>query len=49
MAVSNASKIKYKQFKSAHDKELELLCTAIDDNTFGNALVDCVLVEPLSE
>ena len=47
VAVSSAAKIKYKEFRSADEKERELLCLAIDESTFGNALVDCVLMEDI--
>ena len=45
VAVSSAAKIRYKEFRSADERELELMCTAIDENTFGNALVGCVLMD----
>lgn len=45
IAVSSAAKLAHKDLKSCDEKELELLCRSVNEADFGNALVDCVLVE----
>ncbi|DBA79979.1 TPA: hypothetical protein ACH3X1_008182 [Trebouxia sp. C0004] len=45
IAVSSAAKLAHKDLKSCDEKELELLCSSVNEADFGNALVDCVLVE----
>ena len=47
--VSSAAKVKQKKFKSMEKKELELLCTSVNEEPFGSALVDCVLVPDAPE
>ena len=42
MFVSSAAKIANKDLKSAEDAEL--LCSAVDQESFGTAMVDCVLI-----
>ena len=42
--VSSAAKVANKDFKSTAEAELELLCSAVDEQSFGTAMVDCVLV-----
>ncbi|DBA85946.1 TPA: hypothetical protein ACH3X1_005487 [Trebouxia sp. C0004] len=44
--VSSAAKVKQKDFRSMEEKELELLhmCTSVNEESFGSALADCVLV-----
>ena len=44
VAVSSAAKVANKDKYSWEEKEMELLCTAVDESQFGNALVDCILV-----
>ena len=41
--VSSAAKVANRDLKSAEEAELELLCTAVDEESFGTAMVDCVL------
>ena len=43
--VSSAAKVKQKDLRSMEEKELELLCTSVDEESFGSALADCVLVQ----
>ena len=42
--MSSAAKVANKDKYSWEEKEMELLCTAVDESQFGNALVDCILV-----
>jgi len=42
--VSSAAKVKQKDMRSMDEKELELLCTSVNEESFGSALADCVLV-----
>ncbi|DBB04433.1 TPA: hypothetical protein ACH3X1_012914 [Trebouxia sp. C0004] len=42
--VSSAAKVKQKDLRSMEEKELELLCTSVNEEFFGSALADCVLV-----
>lgn len=45
IAVSSAAKLAYKDTKKTCEvQEMELLCAAVDESQFGNALVDTVLV-----
>jgi len=44
VVVSSAAKVANKDKYSWEEKEMELLCTAVDESRFGNALVDCILV-----
>ena len=39
------AEIAYKDLKGAQEKEHELLCQDVNEATFGDALVDAVLVE----
>ena len=41
--VSSASQVANKDTISWEEKEMELMCTAVDESQFGNALVDCIL------
>ncbi|DBA73972.1 TPA: hypothetical protein ACH3X1_010801 [Trebouxia sp. C0004] len=41
--VSSAAKVKQKDLRSMEEKELELLCTSVNEESFGSALADCVL------
>ena len=41
--VSSASQVANKDTISCEEKEMELMCTAVDESQFGNALVDCIL------
>ena len=43
--VSSAAKVARKELKSIEEQELELLCSEVDDMSFGTALADCVLIE----
>ena len=43
--VGSAAKIGYKAMKGAQEKEHELLCQDVNEASFGDALVDAVLVE----
>lgn len=45
IAVSSAAKVAYKHLRSCDEKEMELLCTHVDEAQFGNALADCVLLD----
>ena len=31
--------------RSAEEAELELLCSAVDEESFGTAMADCVLIQ----
>ena len=42
--VSSAIKVKQKDLRSMEEKELELPCTSVNEESFGSALADCVLV-----
>ena len=44
--VSSAAKITVanKDLKSTEEAELELLCSAVDEESFGTAMVDCLLI-----
>ena len=42
--VSSAAKVANRDFKSTAEAELELLCSAVDEQSFGTAMVDCVLI-----
>ena len=42
--ISSAAKVANKQKVCWEEKELELMCTAVDEFQFGNALLDCILV-----
>ncbi len=42
--VSSTAKVKQKDLRSMEEKELELLCTSVNEESFGSALADCVLV-----
>jgi len=42
VAVSSAAKVANKDNISWEEKEMELICTAVDESQFGNALVDCI-------
>ncbi len=42
--VSNAAKVANRDLKSTEEAELELLCTALDEESFGTAMADCVLI-----
>ena len=44
IAVSSAAKLRYKDKKPADEKEMELLCHSVNEDDFGTALVDSVLV-----
>ena len=44
VAISSAAKVANKHKVSWEEKELQLMCTAVDESQFGNALVDCILV-----
>lgn len=44
IAVSSAAKLRNKDKKPADEKELELLCHSVNEDEFGTALVDSVLV-----
>ncbi len=39
-----AAKVAKKDNISWEEKEMELLCIAVDESQFSNALVDCILV-----
>ena len=41
--VSSASKVANRDLKSAEEAELELLCSAVDEDS-GTAMADCVLL-----
>ena len=41
--VSSAAKVANRDLKSGEEAELELLCSAVDEESFGTAMVDCVL------
>ncbi len=41
--VSSAAKKANRDLKSTEEAELELLCSAVDKEPFGTAMVDCVL------
>jgi len=43
VAVSSAAKVANKDNISWEEKEMELMCTAVDESQFGNAVVDCIL------
>ena len=36
--------MKQKDLRSLEEKELELVCTSVNVESFGSALADCVLV-----
>ncbi len=42
--VSSAAKVANRDLKSTEEAELELLCTAVDEESFGTAMADCVLI-----
>jgi len=42
LVVSSAAKVANKDNISWEEKEMELMCTAVDESQFGNALVDCI-------
>ncbi len=46
--VSSAAKVANKDLKSTEEAELELLCSAVDEESFGTAMVDCVLISESS-
>lgn len=47
-AVSSAAKVANRDLKSTEEAELELLCSAVDEESFGTAMVDCVLISESS-
>ena len=47
--VSNAAKVANRDLKSTEEAELELLCTAVDEESFGTAMADCVLIALLEQ
>ncbi len=42
--VSSAAKVAEKDVMTSKEKETELLCTPVDDEEFGTALVKCLLL-----
>ena len=42
--ISSAAKVANKELISSEEAELELLCNAVDEESFGNAMVDAVLI-----
>ncbi len=42
--VSSAAKVANKDPKSTEEAELELLCSAVEEESFGTAMADCVLI-----
>jgi len=46
--ISSAAKVANKDLKSTEEAELELLCSAVDEESFGTAMVDCVLISESS-
>ncbi|DBA99097.1 TPA: hypothetical protein ACH3X1_014231 [Trebouxia sp. C0004] len=46
--VSSAAKVANRDLKSSEEAELELLCSAVDEESFGTAMVDCVLISESS-
>ena len=42
--VSSAAKVANRDFKSTEEAELELLCSAVNEESFGTAMADCVLI-----
>ena len=42
--TAQAAKVANKDKISWEQKEVELMCTAVDESQIGNALVDCMLV-----
>ena len=42
--VSSAARVANRDLKSAEEAELELLCSAVDEDSFGTAMADCVLI-----
>ena len=46
--VSSVAKVANKDLKSTEEAELELLCSAVDEESFGTAMVDCVLTSESS-
>ena len=46
--VSSAAKVANRDLKSAEEAELQLLCSAVDEESFGTAMVDCVLISESS-
>lgn len=46
--VSSAAKVANKDLKSTEEARLELRCSAIDEESFGTAMVDCVLISESS-
>ena len=42
--ISSAAKVANKELVSSEEAELELLCNAVDEESFGNAMVDAVLI-----
>ncbi|DBB04042.1 TPA: hypothetical protein ACH3X1_013099 [Trebouxia sp. C0004] len=42
--VSSATEVKQKDLRGIEENELELLCTSVNEESFGSALADCVLV-----
>ena len=47
--VSSAAKVANRDLKSTEEAELELLCTAVDEESFGTAMADCVLIALLEQ
>ena len=44
VTVSSVAKVANRDLKSAEEAELELLCSAVDENSFGTGMADCVLI-----
>ena len=43
--ISSAAKVARQECKSAEEQELELLCSQVDDESFGTALFDAILID----
>ncbi|DBA92519.1 TPA: hypothetical protein ACH3X1_002752 [Trebouxia sp. C0004] len=46
--VSSAAKVANRDLKSSEEAELDLICSAVDEESFGTAMVDCVLISESS-
>ena len=46
--VSSAAKVANRDLNSAEEAELELPCSAVDEESFGTAMVNCVLISESS-
>ena len=46
--VTSAAKVAIRDLKSNKEAELELLCSAVAEEPFGTAMVDCVLISESS-